>query len=137
MLQEHLRHEVVTSGANDVVLDVAHELGVCTQLFICSVSKKIVDTQVAKYKKSQTWVDLGRTVNPLKSWDVMQFGWFHNGWTQCEGCVTYKVSYGDAALGNASGRLDFGVDVAKMPMHLAISSTPSLSISLVADCTTP
>jgi hypothetical protein len=44
------------------------------------VSKKIVDTQVAKYKKSQTWVDLGRTVNPLKSWDVMQFGWFHNGW---------------------------------------------------------
>ena len=36
------------------------------------VSKETVDTNVAKYKESQK--------NPLESWDVMQFGWFHNGW---------------------------------------------------------
>ena len=25
-------------------------------------------------------VDVGRSLNPLMSWDVMQFGFFHNGW---------------------------------------------------------
>ena len=54
-----------------------------------SVSNQVMDTKVAKYKKSQTFIDIGRSANPLKSWDVMQFGFFHNGWTQCEGCVTY------------------------------------------------
>ena len=46
------------------------------------VEKKHIDTKVANYKKSQTWgVDIGRSLNPLQSWDVMQFGWFHNGWS--------------------------------------------------------
>ena len=45
------------------------------------VDKETVDTEVAKYKESQTSEVLKY---PLKSWDVMQFGWFHNGWDWTE-----------------------------------------------------
>ena len=54
------------------------------------VPKTTSDKKVPAYKASQTFgVDVGRSLNPLMSWDVMQFGFFHNGWTQCNGCVTY------------------------------------------------
>ena len=42
---------------------------------------KTNDKKVEAYKASQTFgVDVGRSLNPLMSWDVMQFGFFHNGW---------------------------------------------------------
>lgn len=45
------------------------------------VPKNDMDTKVAAHKKKQTFgVDVGRTLNPLQSWDVLRFGNIHNGW---------------------------------------------------------